>query len=135
MRRMLSALSLAMLSVAVVWPANFASAQDTRIARVSSAAGVSAPMASTGTVKAIGARSLTIVGSSRGGATFMQTFVIDTDTIVVGRGAGSRAAANGGRVALTDFVANGDKVRVSYRKANGGTLRAADVRIMLKATK
>jgi hypothetical protein len=135
MTRILSALSLAMLSVAVVWPATSASAGDTPTARVESTADVSAPMASNGTVKAIAAGKLTIVGSSGGGARFTQTFIIDSDTAVIGRGAGTKAAANGGRVSLTDFVASGDQVRVSYRKASGGALHATDVRVMLKAKK
>jgi hypothetical protein len=134
MTRILSALTVAMLSAAVVWPTTSASAED-RTARVESTADLSAPMASNGTVTSIAAGKLTIVGSSGGGARFTQTFVIDTDTAVIGRGAGTMAAANGGRVPLTDFVRNGDKVRVSYRKANGGTLHATDVRVMLKAKK
>ena len=88
MTRILSALTIAMLSAAVIWP-TASSAKGTRTA-TETAADTTSPRASTGIVKAIGASSLTIVGSSGGGAKFTQTFLIDTDTTVVGKGAEGR---------------------------------------------
>ena len=73
-------------------------------------------------------------GSSGGGATFDQTFTIDSKTKVVGRGAGTKSAAAGGKVAITDLIAAGDKVSVSFHDM-GGTLHASEVRVTAKATK
>ena len=99
-----------------------------------SIADVSAAMTSSGTVKAIGSGSVTIVGSSGGGAKFTQTFVVDADTTVIGKGAGTAAAAKGGKALLTDLIASGDRVTVSYHKVSNGMLHASDVRVMIKAT-
>jgi hypothetical protein len=89
---------------------------------------------SNGTVKSVAATSLSISGTAGGGATFDQTFVIDAKTKVVGRGAGTAAAAKGGRTAITDLVAAGDKVTVHFHDM-GGTLHAAEVRVTAKAAK
>src|SRR5207237_97547 len=85
-----------------------------------------------GTVKSVSATSLSISGSGGGGATFDQTFTIDAKTKVVGRGAGTAAAAKGGKTVITDLVATGDKVSVSFHDM-GGTLHAAEVRVTAKA--
>lgn len=74
-------------------------------------------MRSTGTVKAIGAGSITIVGPSGGGGSFTQTFLVGSATRVVGKGAGTAAAAKGGKAPFTDLIAAGDRVSVSYHKA------------------
>lgn len=87
---------------------------------------------SNGTVKSVAATSLSISGTAGGGATFDQTFVIDTKTKVIGRGAGTAAAAKGGKTAITDLVAAGDKVTVHFHDM-GGTLHAAEVRVTAKA--
>jgi hypothetical protein len=89
---------------------------------------------SDGKVTAVTANSLTISGSSGGGASFTQTFVIDTNTRVIGKGAGTAAAKQGGKVAATDLVANGDTVHVSFRDMQG-TLHAKNIRVMAKAAK
>ena len=89
---------------------------------------------SNGTVKSVAATSLSISGTAGGGATFDQTFVIDAKTKVVGRGAGTAAAAKGGKTAITDLVAAGDKVTVHFHDM-GGTLHAAEVRVTAKAAK
>jgi hypothetical protein len=89
-------------------------------------------MTSTGTVQAIGGNSITISGGSGGGAMFTQTFTIDERTKVFAKGAGTAAAAKGGRVPFTEIVSNGDHVSVSYRKV-GDRLVASDVRVTLKA--
>ena len=92
-----------------------------------------ADMRSSGTVKAIGPGSLTIEGAAGSGASFTQTFVVNADTTVVGKGVGTAAAAKGGKAPFTDLIAAGDKVSVSYRKA-GGTLHASDVRLVMKGS-
>jgi hypothetical protein len=91
-----------------------------------------APKSSNGTVKSVSATSLSISGSSGGGATFEQTFTIDSKTKVIGRGAGTKSAAAGGKVAITDLVSTGDKVSVSFHDM-GGTLHASEVRVTAKA--
>src|SRR5438093_7405667 len=56
-----------------------------------------AAKSSNGTVKSVSATSLSISGSSGGGATFDQTFAIDSKTKVIGRGAGTKSRAAGGK--------------------------------------
>ena len=87
---------------------------------------------SNGTVKSVAATSLSISGTAGGGATFDQTFVIDAKTKVIGKGAGTAAAAKGGKTAITDLVAMGDKVSVSFHDM-GGSLHASEVRVTTKA--
>ena len=89
-------------------------------------------MRSNGIVKTVSADSITINGSSGAGAKFTQTFVIDPQTKVIGKGAGTAAAAQGGKVVVTDVVANGDRVTVSFNPV-GDTLHASQIRVMTKA--
>jgi len=84
---------------------------------------------SSGTVTAVSASSLSIEGSSGGGAKFTQTFVIDAKTHVVARGA-SKSLAGGGPI--TNAVGKGDHVDVAFEES-GTTLRATEVRVMSKA--
>ncbi len=91
-----------------------------------------APETSTGTVKSIAATSLTISGSSGGGATFTQVFTIDASTKVFAKGASTATASKGGKAAITDLVANGDRVSVTFHEM-GGALHAADVHVTSKA--
>jgi hypothetical protein len=86
---------------------------------------------SNGTVDAVSATSMTISGST-GPAKFNQTFTIDNDTKVVGKGVGT--ATKGAKVAITDLVGKGDQVSVSYHMT-GTTLRASEVRVTTKAAK
>jgi len=86
---------------------------------------------SNGTVDAVSATSLTISGSS-GPAKFNQTFTIDSETKVVGKGVGT--ATKGARVVITDLVGKGDQVGVTYRMA-GTALHATEVRVTTKAAK
>ncbi len=95
-------------------------------------AAAAASKTSNGTVKSVAATSLSISGTAGGGAPFDQTFVIDAKTKVIGRGAGTAAAAKGGKTAITDLVAAGDKVTVHFHDM-GGTLHAAEVRVTAKA--
>ena len=85
---------------------------------------------SSGTVTALSATSMTISGSSGGRATFTQTFAIDPKTKVIGKGAGTAAAAKGGRVAVTDLIEKGDMVSVSFHKVGSDSLHASSVRIV-----
>ena len=89
-------------------------------------------MTAAGTVQSIGANTLTIAGGSGGGATFTQTFVIDDQTRVFAKGAGTAARAKGGRIPFAELVSSGDRVSVSYHKV-GEQLHAADVRVTMKA--
>jgi hypothetical protein len=105
------------------------------IKRVSSAGSAGVPgTTSTGKVTAVSATSLTIAGSAGGGAAFTQTFTIDPKTRVTGRGAGTAAAAKGGKTVATDLVSMGDTVSVSYRE-EGTTLHASSIRVTAKAAK
>jgi len=89
-------------------------------------------MLSSGTVQSVGANSITITGGGGGGASFMQTFTIDERTKVYAKGAGTAAAARGGRLPFSQLVGSGDKVSVSYHKMDGA-LHASDVRVTMKA--
>jgi hypothetical protein len=60
------------------------------------------------------------------------TGTVDSETKVIGQGAGTAAAAKGGRIAITDYVKTGDRVTVSYHKM-GSSLHAAEVRVMQRA--
>jgi hypothetical protein len=93
--------------------------------------GAAAAKMSSGTVESVSATSMTITGSSGAGAKFTQTFNIDGETKVIGKGAGTAAAAAGGRVVATDLVAKGDRVSVSYHPT-GSTLHAAEIRVTAK---
>jgi hypothetical protein len=85
----------------------------------------------TGTVESVSGNTLEISGSASGG-TFKQSFTIDGETKVVALGAGTAAAAKGGKVAITDYVGKGDHVNVTYHKM-GNMLHAAEVRVTQKA--
>lgn len=105
------------------------------IRRVASPGNAGAPgKTSAGKVTAVSATSLTITGSASGGATFTQSFTIDPKTTVTGRGAGTAAAAKGGKTVATDLIAMGDTVSVSFRE-EGATLHASSVRVTAKAAK
>jgi hypothetical protein len=107
--------------------------QATRIRRVSSVgSSPSASTSATGKVTAISPTSLTISGASGGGATFTATYTIDPATRVIGKGAGTAAAARGGKVVATDLIKSGDTVNVSYSKT-GDTLHASEIRVTVKA--
>lgn len=108
----------------------------TRIRAITSAGATSeekpSDMVSSGTVRSVTASAMTISGSSGGGATFTQSFTIDPSTKVVAKGAGTAAAAKGGKIAITEAVGVGDRVSVSYHEA-GSTLQASEVRVTVKS--
>jgi len=88
-------------------------------------------LVSSGRVQAIGDRFITIRGDSGGGASFSQTFAIDERTKVLAKGAGTAAAAKGGRLPISDVVASGDFVTISYEKGDSA-LHASNVRVTMK---
>src|SRR5262249_32666537 len=88
-------------------------------------------LSSSGTVQSIGANSITITGAGGSGASFTQTFMIDERTKVYAKGAGTAAAAAGGRGAFSKIVGSGDKVSISYHKMDGA-LHASTVRVTTK---
>jgi hypothetical protein len=100
----------------------------------SSAAAAAESKSSNGKVTSVSATALSISGSSGGGVTFTQTFVIDPKTKVIGKGAGTMSAARGGKVSATDLIGSGDTVSVSFTEMNGA-LHANEVRVMMKAAK
>jgi hypothetical protein len=106
----------------------------TRIRAIAASAAAAAAPAkpgektSNGTVKTVAGNSLTISGSSGGGATFTQTFTVDSDTKVIGKGLGTATAPKGGKDVITDLVKNGDRVSVLYSE-KGATLHASEVRV------
>jgi hypothetical protein len=89
-------------------------------------------MVSNGNVTSVSATGITISGSSGAGATFTQSFAIDSSTKVIAKGAGTAAAAKGGKLVLTEAVANGDRVSVSYHE-DAGSLKSSEVRVLTKA--
>ncbi|HEV8347256.1 MAG TPA: DUF5666 domain-containing protein [Vicinamibacterales bacterium] len=109
----------------------------TRIRAITSAGATSeekpSDMISSGTVRSVTANAMTISGPSGGGATFTQSFTIDPSTRVVAKGAGTAAAAKGGKIAITEAVGVGDRVSVSYHEA-GSALQASEVRVTVKST-
>jgi hypothetical protein len=90
------------------------------------------PLSASGTVESVSASSLTIAGAAAGDG--KQTFNIDSSTKVIAVGAGTAAAASGGKIRITEVVARGDRVNVSYL-AKGNSLLAAEIRVTAKANK
>jgi hypothetical protein len=86
---------------------------------------------SSGTVDSLTGTTLTISGSTGGGGTFKQSFMVDAKTRVIALGAGTAAAGQGGKVTITDFVGVGDQVTVTYQKM-GDALHANEVRVRAK---
>jgi hypothetical protein len=115
-----------------------ASMHATQIRAVASASGGGASaggaktQTASGTVSSVSLTSITIGGGAGGGAKFTRTFVVDTATNVVARGAGTAAEKAGGRTAITDLIANGDRVSISYT-ATGGMNHASEIRVTGKA--
>jgi hypothetical protein len=98
-----------------------------------SAQGEPASLRSNGTVQSIAPNAITISGNAGAGASFTQTFTIDERTKVFAKGAGTAAAARGGRAPFNELVTSGDHVTVSYHKV-AGMLRASDVRVTVTGT-
>ena len=136
----LSELIAAGQSVAVTYTGTAGALHATGIKRIpkSAAAPVgakaeNAQKTSAGVVKSMGADWITINGSGGGGSSFEQTFKIGAATKVFAKGAGTAAAAKGGKVPFADIVTSGDHVSVSYH-VQGDSLLASDVHVTMKAT-
>jgi len=80
-----------------------------------------------GKVKSVAAGSLTITSGAKD-----LSFSVDPSTKVLGKGAGTKSKAAGGRIEITSLVKTGDTVSVSYRET-GATLQALSVRVTVKA--
>ena len=80
-----------------------------------------------GAVKSVSDSSLSVTSGGKDMA-----FAITARTKLVGKGAGTAAAAAGGKIAITSLVGSGDTVSVSYTEA-GGTMTATEVRVTVKA--
>ena len=76
---------------------------------VASPSAAAASRNTTGVVKSVSATSLTITADGKD-----MTFSLDQSTRVVGSGAGTKTAAAGGRIAITDLVATGNRVNVAH---------------------
>lgn len=83
-----------------------------------------------GKVTAVSATSLTIAGAGAAA----QTFAIDANTKVVGRGVGTMASKTGGKISATDAIGSGDTVDVSFTSMNGA-MHADEIRVTAKAAK
>jgi hypothetical protein len=81
----------------------------------------------TGTVKSVTASALVVTSDGKD-----STFAIDRETMVQGRGAGTSAAAAGGRIAIASLVRARDTVSVSYKEI-AGVIHATEIRITAKA--
>jgi hypothetical protein len=79
---------------------------------------------SNGTVESVTGSAITITGGGPG----RQTFVVDRDTKVIARGAGTASRSREGGVTVPDLVSVGDRVSVSYHRA-GNALHAAEIRV------
>ena len=82
----------------------------------------------TGMVKAVSGNSLTITAAGKD-----MTFTVDNDTKFVGKGLSTKSATKQGKMTATDAVGVNDRVSVSYHDMGGGTMHAADVKILAKA--
>jgi len=76
-----------------------------------------------GSVKSVSASSLVVTSSGKD-----MTFMLDSNTSVVGAGAGTKTAAAGGRIAITELVKPGSQVSVSYNE-KGTMMHATEVRV------
>jgi hypothetical protein len=104
----------------------------TRVERVSSAGSAgsvssTAPSSksSNGTVKSVAAGSLTVTTEGKD-----MTFLVDANTSVVAKGAGTKSASTpSGKITITDVVKAGERVAVTYHEM-GTTMHAAEVRVL-----
>jgi hypothetical protein len=83
------------------------------------------PKTAMGAVQSVSASALAISGGGRS----TKTFVVDANTKVIGRGAGTKTAAAGGRIPITQLVSTGNQVEVMYNEA-GGSMHAMSVRLI-----
>jgi hypothetical protein len=94
-----------------------------------SAASAASSSTANGKVKSVSAASLVITDNGKD-----MTFVVDKDTGVVAKGAGTATRAAGGNIAFTKLVGVGDTVSVSY-SGTGPAMKATEVRITVSASR
>ena len=82
-----------------------------------------------GKVKSVTGTSLVVTDNGKD-----LTFVVDKDTKVLAKGAGTATQAAGGSIAFTKLVGVGDEVSVSYA-GTGQAMRATEVRIAVSAAR
>lgn len=82
-----------------------------------------------GKVKSVTGTSLVVTDNGKD-----LTFVVDKDTKVLAKGAGTATQAAGGSIAFTKLVGVGDEVSVSYAGTGQG-MRATEVRIAVSAAR
>jgi hypothetical protein len=92
-----------------------------------SAASAAASTTASGRVKSVTASSLVVTDNGKD-----LTFMIDKDTRVLAKGAGTATQAAGGAIAFTKLVTVGDTVSVSYT-GTGAAMRATEVRMTVDA--
>jgi len=92
-----------------------------------SAASAAASTTANGRVKSVTGTSLVVTDSGKD-----LTFMIDKDTRVLAKGAGTATQAAGGSIAFTKLVSVGDTVSVSYT-GTGAAMRATEVRMTVDA--
>ena len=98
-------------------------------AAAAAAGGGASTTTANGRVKSVTAASLVVTDNGKD-----LTFVVDKDTRVLAKGAGTATTAAGGSIAFTKLVAVGDTVSVSYAGA-GPAMRATEVRITVNANR
>ena len=98
-------------------------------ASASSASSSSSSSTANGKVKSVTAASLVVTDNGKD-----MTFVVDKDTTVLAKGAGTATKAAGGNIAFTKLVGVGDTVSVSYA-GTGPAMRATEVRITVSASR
>jgi hypothetical protein len=76
-----------------------------------------------GKVRSISGHVLTLASGDRD-----RTFIVDENTHVLAKGAGTATRRAGGSLPITDFVHRGDLARVEYREFNGA-MRAVEVQV------
>src|SRR5262245_30214476 len=120
MKRMMSML------VALIVAAAVSQATAQPAANQKSGASTAAKRAQ-GTVGAVAADSVTVKVSGKD-----MTFTVDSATKVVAKGAGTKSAASGGKMTISDAVGMGDRVTVTYHDMDG-KMHASEVRVTSKA--
>jgi hypothetical protein len=91
-------------------------------------------LTSRGKVTMVAPTTFTIAGPLGPNANFAQRFVVDSDTRVIGKGAGTIARESGGKAPITEMMSAGDSVTVSFKVADNA-LHAKRVAITTRASK
>ena len=132
MKRLVATVAGVFLITSGAWAQAGSAAQDKKPAqKKSSTASSQKTLRASGVVTAVSGTSLTVKTASG-----ENTFAIDSETKVIGRGASTKSRekkAAGEKTVITDFVSDGDRVQVTYHDM-GTTKHAATVRVTTKGT-